>query len=260
MECNPQVIIVDQQVLGGDQKMDFGQAEESYQELQRQLEAGEISEEAYRERLNALRVMDTEGRTWMLQERTGAWFVWNQGVWEPGDPPRAVTEPPPPPVTPLPVDPGALKGAVTEPSPATPVRPAPEAELEPETPDRGKNIFGLVWRLLLWAGIVGVLLYAAVQSDVELAGYGVIALAAAVGLLVLLIQLLRTYEGTIERVRIEEETDTDEDGSTTTRKVTYAYVRTPENKVRKVKAKKGFERGDLVYKRVGDWGPRKAKE
>ncbi len=240
--------------------MDFAQAEQSYQELEKQLEAGEISEETYRERLNHLRVRDTEGRTWMLQEGTGAWFVWYQGAWQPGEPPPAVTEPPPPSPTPLPVDPAALKGAVTEPAPATPTPPEPEPEAEPKIPDRGKNVFGLVWRLMLWAVIIGVLVYGAMQADVDTTGYLVILGVAAVTLLVLLWQLLRTYEGTIERVRIEEETDTDEDGSTTTRKVTYAYVRTAENKVKKVKARNDFERGDLVYKRPGDWGPRKVKE
>lgn len=247
--------------------MDFAQAEQSYEQLERQLQAGEISEETYRERLNELRVRDAEGRIWMLQEGTGAWFVWNQGAWEPGEPPLAATEPPPM-HSPVPVDPVATGevvtgdvatgDAVTEPTPVPPMPAEPEPEAAPVTPDRGKNVFGLIWRLVLWAAVIGALVYGAVQADIETTGYLVIAGVAALVLLILLWQLLRTYEGNIERVRIEEETD--EDGSTTTRRVTYAYVRTANNKVKKVKAKKGFERGDLVYKRVGDWGPRKAKE
>lgn len=250
--------------------MDFEQAERIFAELEGRLQAGDLDLEAYREGLSELRVEDDLGRTWMLQERTGAWFVWTGEAWEPGDPPRATPEPTPPPPPPAPApfvpgapSPGALSAEPVAISAAPPPMPQPApviAAAAAVAPDRGKNIFGLVWRLVLWAAVWGAVGYGVLtQSDIETNGILVMVAVALVTLAIVLWQLTRVYEGVIERVRIEQETDTDEDGSTTTRNVTYAYIRTTDNKVKKVKAKRGFERGDLVYKRVGDWTPRKPK-
>lgn len=232
--------------------MDFAEAERTFAELERLLEAGELDIESYRARLNELRVEDEQRRTWMLQERTGAWFVWNGEAWEPGAPPRPAGAPPPPPPPPPP-----------SPAAPEPVVPAPPAAPEPPVtakPDRGKNIFGLVWRLVAWAVFWGAVLYVTITEGTADTNALLVVVALAVGSLLFLVwQLTRAYEGVIERVRIEQQTDTDEDGSTTTRNVTYAYIRTTDDKVKKVKAKRGFERGDRVYKRVGDWSPRKVK-
>jgi hypothetical protein len=237
--------------------MDFRQAEQAYQELEALLGAGELDMEAYRERLNELQVQDDQGRTWMLQERTGAWYVWNGEAWEAGEPPRT-PEPTPPPMPAAPVQPQAVTPA-TGPAP----EPAPAAMDAADTsapPDRGKNIFGIVWRLVVWAAFWGFIGYfAIVEGEAETNAILVMVGVAIASLAFVLWNLTRVYEGVIERVRVEEETDTDEDGSTTTRNVTYAYIRTTEGKMKKVKAKKSFGRGDRVFKRVGDWGPRKVK-
>ncbi len=236
--------------------MDFTQAEQAFRALESSLQVGELDIESYRERLNELRVQDDQGRTWMPQERTGIWYVWNGQAWEPSEPPRPASVPvPPPPPAPVHVEPLA-----PSPTAGPEAAPAPEALSSSAPPDRGKNIFGIVWRLVLWAalwGAVGYGTFTAGEADTN-ALVGMVVLAVG-SLAYLLWNLTRVYEGVIERILVEEETDTDEDGSTTTRKVTYAYVRTTDNKVKKIKAKKGFGRGDRVYKRVGDWSPRRAK-
>lgn len=238
--------------------MDFRQAEQAFQELEGLLAAGELDMEAYRERLNELQVQDDQGRIWMLQERTGAWYVWNGEAWEAGEPPRA-PQPAPPPMPVAPAKPQPV-AAATAPAPApAPAMPAAAGEAV-APPDRGKNVFGMVWRLVLWAAFWGFIGYfAIIEEEAETNAILVMVGLAVASLAFLLWNLTRVYEGVIERIRVEEETDTDEDGSTTTRNVTYAYVRTTDDKVKKVKAKKSFARGDRVYKRVGDWGPRKVK-
>lgn len=73
----------------------------------RQRVAGQITEQTYKEALNALRVKDNEGYTWMLQERTGNWYVYRDGTWSPGTPPVQESAgppgPPPPPTAAEPI-------------------------------------------------------------------------------------------------------------------------------------------------------------
>jgi hypothetical protein len=235
--------------------MDFAQAELIFSELEALLQASELDVETYRDRLNEVRVQDDQGRTWMLQERTGAWFVWNGEAWEAGEPPRPATPPPPPPFPAMPVAPTPMP----QPAPAV-AAPTAAAAAGVTLPDRGKNIFGLIWRLVVWAAFWGAVGYGAiVGGEADTNAILVMVGLAIASLLFILWQLTRVYEGMIERVRVEQETDTDDDGSTTTRNVTYAYVRTTDDKVKKVKAKRDWARGERVYKRVGDWGPRKVK-
>lgn len=78
----------------------YTELERAFARLEAQRLTGEIDSDAYRKALNALRIKDDEGHTWMLQEQTGRWHVWRNGVWEAGTPPgRAAEEPfaPPPP-------------------------------------------------------------------------------------------------------------------------------------------------------------------
>ncbi len=127
--------------------------------------------------------------------------------------------------------------------------------------DRGTYVYGIVWRLVVWAAFwIAVGYGAIVGGEAETNAILVMVGLAVASLAFVLWQLTRVYEGVIDRVRVEQETDTDEDGSTTTRNVTYAYISTFDGKVKKAKAKRGWARGDRVYKRVGDWGPRKVKD
>ncbi|MFO7695585.1 MAG: hypothetical protein R6X16_00295 [Anaerolineae bacterium] len=244
--------------------MDFTQAEQQFHSLEARLQAGTLDDPAYHEALNALRVTDERGRVWMMQEHTGHWYVWENGTWQQGNPPRPVVAvpPPPPPVAPPAVAPAAAAPGIQRVPPAAvaPVSPAPAMPAAAPTVVRGANGLGFVLPLLLWALLFGALAFVGVNNaGVEQDGLLMIGGAALVALALILWRLTRHYEGSIERLRVEEVTDTDEDGSTSTKHVTYAYVRTLEGKVKKVQARKGYAQGDRLFKRKGDWNPRKVK-
>lgn len=71
----------------------YASAEAVYAELERLRAAGILTDPAYRAQLNTLRIKDEPGRTWMLQERTGRWHMWERGAWVEATPPGR--EPPP---------------------------------------------------------------------------------------------------------------------------------------------------------------------
>ncbi len=90
-----------------DPSLSFTAAAAAFAALDRQRVAGQITEQTYKEALNALRVKDNEGYTWMLQERTGNWYVYRDGTWSPGTPPVQESAgppgPPPPPTAAEPI-------------------------------------------------------------------------------------------------------------------------------------------------------------
>lgn len=247
--------------------MDFAQAEQQFQLLEASRQAGTLDEETYRARLNALQVTDERGRVWMLQERTGHWYVWENGAWSVGEPPRSAPPvamtPPPPPVAPAPVRTQTQTPASTTPpvrAAAGPAVPLPAAATAVPSTSPGTNRLGFVLPLLLWALLVVAAIY--INSNYGAApqdAWPYIAGGALVALVWILWRLTRQYEGIIERMRVEEVVDTDDDGSSTTRHVTYAFVRTANGKVKKIQARKGYAKGDHLIKRKGDWSPRKVK-
>lgn len=225
--------------------MDFAQAEALYRELEEKYRQGEIDSETYRQRLGQIRVRDAQGRTWMLQEGTGRWYLWNGKQWEPGIPPGYQPQPP----------------VAKAPAPPSTPQPTVNPQAQATTAiNRGTNVFGFIWRLALVIGIWVFVTIGLIQAQNP--NPTAILVWIGVGILfigIILWQLTRVYEGVIENIRIETEQDTDEDGTVTTTRVTYAYIRTTNGKIQKVKARRGFQQGDRVYKRKGDWSPRKIK-
>jgi hypothetical protein len=69
------------------------QAERLFDELERQRQAGQLSQADYAARLNALRVVDEYGRTWMLQEGSGQWHVYHDDAWVAATPPGREARP-----------------------------------------------------------------------------------------------------------------------------------------------------------------------
>ena len=118
--------------------MDFYAAEQAFQGLEEARRTGRLDIEAYRQELMALRVTDAQGRTWMMQELTGRWYVWDQGQWQMATPPQP-TAPPPPPAPPAP-EPEPEPSVATEPiapqaqAPEEPVVAQPEP-VEPAAPE-----------------------------------------------------------------------------------------------------------------------------
>ncbi|MHB1317799.1 MAG: hypothetical protein ACYCYF_04175, partial [Anaerolineae bacterium] len=151
--------------------MDFFSAEQQFKSLEERRLAGSVDEAVYRESLNALRVTDDRGRVWMMQERTGRWYVWENGAWQIGEPPRPVAAPPPPPpVTPPAAVPPPVAPAPGQSAPAS--RTMPPVAFSPASPaapaasvaTRGANGLGFVLPLLLWAALFVALGYIAVNN------------------------------------------------------------------------------------------------
>ena len=79
--------------------MNFQQAQQQFQHLEALRNAGQIDPSQYRAGIDALQVVDSNGVHWKIQERTGAWFYFWNGRWQPGSPsgqaavPQAAAQP-----------------------------------------------------------------------------------------------------------------------------------------------------------------------
>jgi LysM repeat protein len=95
--------------------MHFAEAENRYRELEEKLFRGELTEDDFLTQIEQLRVIDQEGRRWMLSARTGRWLVHDGQRWIVADPPtpespqpEPVASTPPPVGTPCP-EPSGLR-------------------------------------------------------------------------------------------------------------------------------------------------------
>jgi hypothetical protein len=119
----------------------YAQAEQAFADLERRRKDGLVNEADYRQELNTLRVLDEHGRTWMLQETTGQWFVYHNQAWVASTPPgreAAAAQPVSPPAK-------ARPQAVTRPPQA---RRAPRAAPRPKAQRMG--CMGVTMRIILW--------------------------------------------------------------------------------------------------------------
>jgi hypothetical protein len=55
--------------------MHFFEAEQEYRELEDKLVRGELKEEEFLSQVAQLRLVDNEGRRWMLSARSGRWLL-----------------------------------------------------------------------------------------------------------------------------------------------------------------------------------------
>ncbi|MHB1319657.1 MAG: hypothetical protein ACYCYF_13660 [Anaerolineae bacterium] len=130
-----------------DRSRPYVDAEQRFAALERQRLAGEISEQGYKDTLNALRVKDDAGHTWMLQERTGKWYVYREGAWSQEAPSgREMADPvgtPPPPAPAEEARPATVRNDSAAPVPpvfapppvaATPIYPAAPPAYQPTPP------------------------------------------------------------------------------------------------------------------------------
>ena len=205
--------------------MDFREAEDRFRMLEDQRARGVLSEAQYRAELDQLRVTDARGRLWMLQERTGHWYVFENNQWIAGRPPVEAT-----------------------PSPGTAPRP-PQTE-----PEKGGGCGKMILYLAIW-GVVWVVVAVVVyllwgrEEPMVLAGVG---LAALISLVFLLGSLSSAWSGTIVDMRVKTVRSTDEDGYTRSEDVLYAYVQRPNGKMKTVRAHPDWEVGDRLEKRRGE--------
>ena len=69
--------------------MQFVEAEQRYRELEEKLARGELTEEAFLLLVSQLSAVGEDGRRWMINGRTGQWFVHDGQRWVPAEPPAA---------------------------------------------------------------------------------------------------------------------------------------------------------------------------
>ena len=106
--------------------MDFIAAELAFRDLDQKRQVGQIDMAEYRQQLMALRVTDDQERTWMMQELTGQWFVWEDAQWQVAVPPQPTTLPPPPAPSAPPAPPAPPVQQPAAPEPVTSQAVAPE--------------------------------------------------------------------------------------------------------------------------------------
>jgi hypothetical protein len=219
--------------------MNFQEAQARFQWLEGQRAAGRMNEQAYRNELNQLRVTDAWGRQWMMQERTGQWHVYDGRQWVPAAPP---------------VQP-AYQAPVPQPQPYQPAYPSVAPQGAP-APTRSEGsacgkflLYGVIW-LVIWV-IIAVVVYIFVAQKQPAVLLGVAA-AAVLSLVLMLFSLASQWQGQIveikkERVRVQRGED-----DWGWEDQTFAYVRQPNGRVRKMRAMGGWQVGNYLEKRRGE--------
>ena len=208
--------------------MDWARAEREFRRLEELRSTGRISEDAYRGRLSGLRVTDLQGQIWMLQERTGRWHVLYGNQWLPATPPE---------------------GRAAIPS-------APQAATPAAVGD-GRHMLAR-W-IGVWAAIwivIAAIIYLVEGRDEPVALVG-IGIAALLSLILMLVNLSDQWSGQVVDIRTERERARRDNGGWTDERVTYAYVRRDDGRVKRMRAMPGWEVGDRLVKRRGDSAIRK---
>ncbi|MGC9400412.1 MAG: hypothetical protein ACP5HM_14925 [Anaerolineae bacterium] len=213
--------------------MDFAEAERRFQWLEQQRAAGALSPDQYRAEVHKLRVTDAQGRVWMPQERTGQWYVYQNGQWLVAQPPRSAPSAPPPP----------------PPMAYAPQQPALQAAAE-KRGGCGKTLLYLFLWAVIWT-VIAVVVYL-IWGREEPMVLGGVALAAVISLIAMLVNLSSRWAGQIVDIRMEQVRTTDEDGYTQTKNVRYAYIRRDNGKTKKMQAPRKWQVGDRLEKRRGE--------
>jgi hypothetical protein len=217
--------------------LDFQEAETRFRGLESQRAAGRMSEQAYRAELNQLRIVDAWGRHWMMQERTGQWHVYDGRQWVPAAPPvQSVSQPPAP---------------QPAPGPVQPAYQAPVAQVQPERSgcSPARILLYLVGWFVVWVVIAAVVyFFFAREQPAVLLG---VALAALISLVLMLFSLADQWQGQIfeiktERVHVRRGDDWDWENQT------FAYIRQPNGRTRKIRSMPGWQIGDRLEKRRGE--------
>jgi hypothetical protein len=74
--------------------MDFKQAETNFKQLKAQFEAGKLTENAFKARLEELMVQDEQGSWWMIGYETEKWYRNDGTDWVQADPPVSLSQEP----------------------------------------------------------------------------------------------------------------------------------------------------------------------
>jgi hypothetical protein len=214
--------------------VNFQEVETRFRWLEGQFAAGRMDAQAYRNELNQLRVVDAGGRHWMMQERTGQWHVYDGKQWVPAAPP---VQPAP---TPQPQQPA---------SPAVAPQPAPVQAARGGCSSGGVLLYLALW-FVGWVVIaVAVFIFFGQKEPAVMLG---VAAAAVLSLVLMLFSLADQWQGQIvelktERVRVRHGED-----NWGWENQTFAYVRQPTGRIRKMRAMGDWQVGYRLEKRRGE--------
>jgi hypothetical protein len=212
--------------------MNSQEAEQRFKALEQQLTAGQITLDQYRVGLNELRVYDSAGRLWMPQERTGAWYVYLNGQWQPASVVQSPQTPP-----------------SYAPANAVPIPPTRQSS----TPAKSGGKLGvtlIIWFIIFM--IIAVVAWFLSKEAMVVLTVGAIALFS---LVLILVTAVSAWEGQVVDIRAETKRTRDSSGHTHTRVVRNAYIRQPNGSTKKTSAG-NWQVGDYIVKRRGEMSPR----
>ena len=180
----------------------------------------------------------------MPQERTGQWFVHQNGQWVAAQPPTQIPPPPPPP---------ANCTASTQPATTCAIlTAAPQPAPRNEKAVVGAESFCSIWRSGLCFGWSLALSSLSLWQEEPMALLGV-ALQRFFSLVLMLISLSSAWSGTIVDIRVERVrvSGGDEDFDRWDN-VRFAYVRRSNGRTKKTRAMPDWQVGDHLEKRRGE--------
>lgn len=220
--------------------MNYQEAEAKFQWIESQRAAGRMNEQTYRDELHQIRVVDAWGRHWMLQERTGQWHVYDGTQWIPAAPPNQPA--PPPPIQPV----------YQAPAPqSTNQRDGPQsvqAERRGCSPAK-VGLYLMLW-LVGWV-IIAAVVYFIVAKNEPTVLLGVAA-AAVLSLVLMLSSLTGQWQGQIVELKVERVSVQRGEDDWGWENQTFAYIRQPNGRIRKMQAMGGWQVGDRLEKRQGE--------
>ena len=224
----------------------FRQAEAQYQQLTSALAAQQISPEVFRDQLAQIRVTDTLGRTWMMQQGSGRWFVWQDGQWQAASP--------------YPVAPSAPPSA----APGAPAYAQAQQRTQALPPLEGGwgKLFVNTLKALLLAILIFIVIGVLIATFADDFGYGDIPKVMIAPVLLSAIISFFTMSGQwrgrilefgTKRVR---ETD-DDDGTVSYRYVRYARLQLENGRTKDISPSNDWDVGDIIEKRRGEMSAKK---
>ena len=214
--------------------MNYQETEKRFRWLEQQLTAGQISMDHYRAGLNELRVTDSFGRLWMPQERTGTWYVYLDGQWQPASAVKNSQQP------------------ISAYSPSnTSMRSVGKTHSQ-ATKGSGNLGVTLVFWLVAFV-IIALVVWFVSKEAMAVVTAGVVAL---ISLVVILASAAGAWEGQVMDIFAETKRYRDSNGHWQTQIIRYLIIRQPNGSTKKTSNSGNWKVGDYVVKRRGEMSPR----
>jgi hypothetical protein len=221
----------------------FLEAERQFRWYTAESQSGRLDTNAYRAAINSIRVTDSQGRMWMLQEGSGLWHLWLGDRWVAAAPYTTAA-----PVAP----PGAMPAGPTPVTRGVPTR-GQAAQGSGQLTDRAgcmKQTFkyGLIAIVIFGLISLALVLFVPDFKPEYLLG---VALAAVLSMLLSIRSLSKHWEGEIIDLHYEKVDVATGDDDSEYRDVLFANIREPSGKIRKERAASNWQVGRRLRKRQG---------